>query len=555
MVSSAKAESALQRESEIARILAHHGWRYLHGKLSPNHNGDDDAVPGLPLPEVLCQILIDLGPTYVKLGQLLSTRPDMLPPAYIEALSSLQSDVPPVPWEVMQTHIKEALGRPIAEVFSYFNEQVIAAGSLGQVYEANLPNGEKVAVKVQRPGMRQVIDADFRVLRQLAKRLGNSRFAESYDLDGLIDEFHTTLYGELDFSKEVRNTQAIGERLHIAKHWPTGKLRVPRVYEDLSSEQLLVLEWVNGTTLTKADIPQTQRMEIARWVEQMILQQFFIDGFFHADPHPGNFFYVRDGDDFQVVLLDCGMVGRLDPRTQRILVDLFVGIMDENPRRMAQAIVELGYSGQPVDAMVIQNGCDRIVRQIYTQSFQDFKLGNLLNKVLAVPRDNHIQLPGSVGALIKAIINAEGVARTLDPKLPMMEVARPLVTEAVRKRFVGKDSLQAAGYTSLYNLQSWASLPERLESLLDRVERSEFGFQFYWPKQQEFQRTLAVGIKRLVLALLSVGCVVAGAQLISANSPAASTLFGLHLIWGNVLLGLGLGIAVWLVVMLARNQL
>ena len=554
MATSTPKESAFQREADIARILGHHGWGYLHGKFSRQGNGDDSATPVLPLPQVLCQILIDLGPTYVKLGQLLSTRPDMLPPAYIEALSSLQSDVPPVAWEVIQPHIEQALGCPIPEVFSQFNEQVIAAGSLGQVYEATLPSGEKVAVKVQRPGMRPVIDADLRVLRQLAKRLGNSRFAESYDLDGLIEEFQTTIYGELDFSKESRNTLAIAEGLHRAKHWPAGKLRTAKVYEDLSSEQLLVLEWVNGKTLTKADIPKAQRLEIARWVEQMILQQFFIDGFFYADSHPGNFFYVQDGDDFQVVLLDCGMVGRLDPRTQKILIDLFVGIMDENPRRMAQAIVELGYSRQPADAMVIQDGCNRIVRQLYTQSLQDFKLGNLMNEVLAIPRDNHIQLPGSVNALAKAVANAEGVARTLDPKLPMMEVARPLVTEAVRKRFIGKDSLQAAGYTSLYNLQSWASMPERLEALLDQMERSELGFQFHWPRQPDLQHTIHGGVKRVVLALLSVGCILAGAQLISADSSAATTLLGLHLIWGNVLLGLGLGIAVWLVVMLVRNR-
>ena len=541
-----------RREAEILKVVSRHGWSYVQTRLSPGSitSAQEAAAaenPSLPLPQVLAQVLTELGPTYVKLGQLLSTRPDLLSSDYIEALESLQSNVPPVPWEEIKPQLEADLGTDISEVFTEFEEKVIAAGSLGQIYRAQLPDGQTVAVKVQRPGIRNLIESDLQVLQDLVERFKNRQSGEIFDLQGLLDEFSTSILSELDFRREARNTIEMGENLDQSHFWSKGEICVPKVYSEWSSERVLVLEWVEGTPILKAELPSNQRVQVARWVAQMLLNQFFIDGFFHADPHPGNFFYHSNEKDYYLILLDCGMVSRLDPRTRNILLDLFIGIIDANPRQMAQALYDVGYTREAVNIAAMENEVDRVLRSNYTRALSELKLAELIQEILDIPRRNHIQLPGTIGLFIKALTNAEGVARSLDPDFSFIEVGRPVMKRASRQRYFSPARLQETTYKSVLALDSLSGLPQRLDSLFDRLEVSELSLSWTWREQNEFQQTLNQGVRRLSLALLSVGAIGSGALLVASKSQAASTISGYTLFWGNGLLIGGLAIALWLV--------
>jgi len=540
------------REEEVFKVISKYGWKYLRTQLSPEpitaaQEAELAENPPLPLPEVLAQILSELGPTYIKLGQLLSTRPDLLKPAYVEALESLQSDVPPVPWEQIKPNLEADLGGDLSEIFAKFDENPVAAGSLGQVYRAQLPEGQTVAVKVQRPGIREVIEADLQVLQIFVDRFKSRKLGKRFDLQGLLDEFSTSILNELNFEREARNTIELGANLDKSGFWRRGKIRVPGVYSELSSNRILVLEWVEGKTVLKADISSEQRVEVAGWLVQMIFNQFFIDGFFHADPHPGNFFFYQDESDYCLILLDCGMVSRFDPRTLNILLDLFSGIIEANPRRITQAIADIGFSEEPLNVEVMENEVDRLLRLNYSRSIDELKLGTLLQDILDIPKKNNIQLPGAIGLFLKALTNAEGVARSLDPGFSFVEVAGPVMKRAARKRYLNKSRARELTFRSVEALDSLSVLPRRVDTLLDRLETSDLRMSWTWQAQAEFQQTINQGVRNMSLALLSLGALGSGALLIAEKSDAASTVSGYTIFWGNGLLCGGLALAIWVV--------
>jgi ubiquinone biosynthesis protein len=279
------------------------------------------------------------------------------------------------------------------------------------------------------------------------------------------------------------------------------------------------------------------------------MQQMFIDGIFHADPHPGNFFYVNRGDNIdQIALLDFGMVAILDPRTQQILTDLLIGIIYEQPRQVAQAVRELGFTRLETDVRAIESSFDKLLRRFYTRPLSDINMAELFNEALRIPRENHIQMPGSIGLCAKAIANIEGLARQLDPMFSFVTVARPVMERSLRQRLLGPNLLTDVARSSLYFSRIVSDLPQRMDVLMDRLERSELGMNVRWRGSKDFQNTLSKGQRRLTLAILSVGMILSGALLLAANAPEASTFTpGFTLVWSQTLLGAGVGLALWIV--------
>lgn len=534
---------ANRRLTEILEVVARNGWDYLLNQLSLHPKPQEFS---LPLPEVLKQILIELGPTFVKLGQLLSTRPDLLAPDYIQALETLQSQVPPVPWAEVEAVLRSELKAPISEVFAEIDTQAIAAGSLGQVYKGRLLDGSIVAVKVQRPGIRSVIEQDLSVLAALADFLGD-RFGQTYDVQGLVEEFRNSILGELDFEREAQNTERLARNLAKSTLWLPGQVVVPKVYPNLTTTRLLVLEWIEGSKLTTAELSPQRKKEVAALVVRVVMQQMFLDNIFHADPHPGNFLYISQDDTVRVALLDCGMVAILDPRTQRIITDLLVGIVYEQPRQVAQSVRELGFTRLEVDLRAIESSFDRLLRRFYTRPLEEINLAELLNEALRIQRENKIQMPGAIGLFVKAIANVEGIARQLDPSFAFVEVARPVVTKSLQQRLFGSQVLPDVARSSLYLSQFLIEMPQRLDVLLDRLERSELGLNWRWRNQGEFQQVANKLTRRLVLAVLSVGCLLSGSLLAIAHGMSVMAGQMLPLWWSQGLLLTGLGLAMWII--------
>jgi ubiquinone biosynthesis protein len=503
-----------RRETEIVEVLARNGWGYFRSQLSFDSKPE---VPSLPLPDVLKQILIELGPTFVKLGQLLSTRPDLLAPEYIKSLESLQSDVPTLDWSEITPILEQALPSPINQCFAEINPVAIAAGSLAQVHQGRLPDGRQVAIKIQRPGIRTVIERDLGVLKTLADWFSSDRLGEAYDLPGLLEEFRTSLMGELDFVREARNTEQMGENLAKSDLWQPGQVITPQVHWQLSSERVLTLEWIEGIKLTDVDLPAPRQQALAALAAQVIMQQMFIDGIFHADPHPGNFYYLPDSDMDRIALLDFGMVAILDPRSQQIITDLLIGIIYEQPRQVAQAVRELGFTKLEVDIRAIESAFDRLLRRFYTRPLSEINLAELLNEALRIPRENKIQMPGTIGLFAKAIANVEGIARKLDPQFPFVTVARPVMAKSLQKRLLGPHLLDDTARSTLYYSRVMSEFPQRLEVLLDRLERSELGFNLRWRGSKDFSYTLRKSQRRQTLAMMSAGMILAGALLLAAR--------------------------------------
>lgn len=547
------------RQTEIIEVVARNGWGYFRNQLSLNPKPEAFR---LPLPDVLRQILIELGPTFVKLGQLLSTRPDLLAPEYITALETLQSDVPSLPWRGIEQVLREELGERLSQ-FAEIDPVAIAAGSLGQVHRGRLQDGTIVALKVQRPGIRTIIEKDLNGLQAIAElltqgsSLAGSDMGRAYDLPGLVEEFRTSLMDELDFRQEARNTDLLRENLTQSSLWQPGQVVLPQVYHGLSSERVLTLEWIEGVKLHEADLDENGRQAVAVLATQAIMQQMFLNRFFHADPHPGNFLYLGCDDSgkyHRIALLDCGMVATLDPRTQRIIVDLVVGVVYEQPRQVAQAVRELGFARLEVDIRSLEAEFDRLLRRFYTRPLESINLTELLNEALRIPREKQIQMPGTIGLFVKAIANVEGIARMLDPRFAFVEAARPVVERSLQQRVLSAQGGAELARSTLYFSQFALDLPQRLDVLMDRLERSELGLNWRWKGQETFEKVARQGLQQLSLGIVGLGCLVSGAILMAAMPTLPGEVVTRSLFfWSQGLLIAGVSVNVWLILKLLRR--
>lgn len=545
------------RQREILEVLFRSGWDYMRSLVAGTKAGE----PQLPTPSVLRNILIDLGPVYVKLGQLLSTRPDLLPGRYIEALSSLQANVPPVPWSEVEVVIRQELRSPLEETFSYINPQPVAAGSIAQTHKAILINQQEVAIKVQRPGIDEVITQDISLIKGIAELVSLSDFGQDYDFVALADEFGKALQAELDFTQEASFTDQLRRNLSSSRWFDTQQLVVPKIYWEYTTQKLMVLEWLNGLPLLTADlsippIPESvngitpaetinhRKRQITTLLFRSFLQQMFIDGFFHADPHPGNIFYLNDG---RVALLDCGMMGRLDPRTQQILTEMILAIVDMDAKRCAQLTLELAESGQPVSLARLQNDYDRMLRKYYNRNLAEINFSEAFYEVLDIARSNKIRLPGNMGLYAKALANLEGVARAFDPEINLLDQIKPLMTDLFRHQLLGENPLQTLLRTALDLKSLSLQSPRQVELFLDRVTSETLRWNLSLKDMESLRRSVDDSANRLSFSIV-VGSLIIGAAIVSANARTSEMS-----ILTEALFGAASFLGLWLIVSILRS--
>ncbi|MEL6578319.1 MAG: AarF/ABC1/UbiB kinase family protein [Cyanobacteria bacterium J06621_12] len=536
------------RQREIAEVVFRNGWDYARGLLT----GDKADEPRLPSPEVLRNVLIELGPVYVKLGQLLSTRPDLLSGRYVETLTDLQANVPPVPWEQVEILIRQELGQPIAAVFSSINRQAIAAGSIGQVYSAVLVTGQKVALKVQRPGIDITVAQDISLIKSLAELVSRTEFGKNFDIVGLAEEFSGALEAELDFTSEAEYTAQLRKNLTDTDLFDTTQLVVPQIFDDLTTKKLLTIEWLDGVPILQAKLPPTrgekdeatQRSELTTVLFRAFFKQVYIDGFFHADPHPGNIFYLGDG---RLALLDCGMVGRLDPRTQQILTEMLLAIVDLDGRRCSQLTLELAEGGQQVNLNRLTSDYDIMLRKYYNRSISQINFSEVIYEVLQVSRNNKIRLPSNMGLYAKTLANLEGVARGFYPQVNLLDQIRPLMADVFRRQLLGErpeETLLRIGldFKSL-SLRS----PRLVELLLDRVTSETLKWNINIPRLDILAVSLEDSANRLSFSIL-VGSLIMGAAIISTGSATTQVS-----VLSNVLFAAACLLGLWLIFSILRS--
>ena len=378
----------------------------------------------------LSRQLLKLGPTFIKIGQSISTRADLLPLVYIKELSKLQDNVPAFPNEVAMQIIERELGKPVDALFAEIEPEPIAAASLGQVYRARLHSGETVAVKVQRPDLEKTINFDIAVLRQIARFM--MRFPQvirGIDWEGILGEFATVIFEEMDYVQEGQNAETF--RDHFRK-W--REVYVPTIYWSHSSPRVLTMEFIGGLKVLELQALRergTNPPDVIKLIAKTYLKQLLEDGFFHADPHPGN---LRVMDDGRLAFFDFGMVGRITPKLQSQLIDAFFHIVEKDVKGLTQDLVNLQFLATTVDQEVIKPVVEKLFTDYFNLKLGEIRFKELTYELAEVIYEYPFRIPPHFTYVMRAIMTLEGIGIAMDPDFNFFDVAKPYAKEFMIRR-------------------------------------------------------------------------------------------------------------------------
>ncbi|HIK43419.1 MAG TPA: AarF/ABC1/UbiB kinase family protein [Leptolyngbyaceae cyanobacterium M65_K2018_010] len=530
--------SRLARQREIIEVVLSHGWDYMRRLLV----GGKADEPDIPPPAVLVNILTDLGPVYVKLGQLLSTRPDLLPPSYIEALSSLQSTVPPVSAEAAEAQIRQSLPRSPEALFESIDYRAIAAGSIAQTHRAVLKNGRPIALKVQRPGIERQVERDMALIRDVARLVSATQFGQRYNVVGLAEEFADALNAELDFTMEAGYTDQLRRNLSKSRWYDARQLVVPEIIWDLTNSKLMAMEWLEGVPMLKADLPPERRSQTTTLLFRAFFKQYFVDGFFHADPHPGNVFYLQDG---RVALLDCGMMGHLDPRTRNTMTEMVLAIVNCDAQRCAQLTLQLAEPLQPVNLAHLESDYTRLLGRYYGLSLDQLNTAVVFGEILEAGISNNLRWPANVGLFTKSLANLEGAARQFNPGVNLIDEVRPLMVDLFRQQLVGDDPIQALLRTGLEFRNLSLSSPRQFSFLLDRLSSEQLKLNLSIQGLDDLRRSIDDAANRRSFSTVVAALIIGAAIVATGRQSSQGQLLSIALFVAASLLGLWLVYSIW----------
>jgi ubiquinone biosynthesis protein len=458
----------LKRSREIASVLVSHGWDYVtnNGHAATGDSFLHKRKPAETRPEHLRSALEELGTTFIKLGQILSTRADLLPPDYLAELTKLQDAALPVPFDEIRQEFESELGQPVGSIFLYFDPQPLASASIGQAHLAILPDGTEVVVKIRRPGVVEQVNEDLEILKELAAAASRHwEFADRYDLVGLVEEFSQTLRAELDYIREAHNAERFA-----ANFANDPMIHVPRIFWETTTSRVLTLERIRGIKINDVaalDAQRTDRRWLAEYATGVVLKMVCEDGFFHADPHPGNFFIEPDG---KIGLIDFGMVGTLDEGTQERLADLLIAINHQDAERLVDVFLDLGVTRKRIDRALLRRDIDHLLATYWGLPLGELKVTALLNAVFAVMRQHHLHLPSNLALLLKTLIMIEGLGVNLDPDFHFTKVLAPYTERLVLRQYSPLRWMRGLGRAGLDFARLGAEMPQQLRRIVRAAE-------------------------------------------------------------------------------------
>lgn len=496
----------LRRYKDVAHLF----FKYGGSDLAKASGFEPDSGTGTGEPEGNAEQLADdlerLGPAFVKIGQLLSTRGDLLPPAFLKALSRLQDDVEPVPVEEIEKVIQEELGIRISKAFETFERKPLAAASLGQVHLATLRGGRAVAVKVQRPGIRKEIADDLDSLQSIAEFLdAHSDFGRKYETSRIVDQFRATVMRELDYQKEAANLCELNRNLKEFE-----RLRVPAVIDDFSTSRVLTMEYIPGTKITSLSGTVLTDLDgdvLAGELFNAYLKQILVDGFFHADPHPGNLLLTHDR---KIAILDLGMVGRVQQRMRDQLVHLLAGISEGNGIQTAEAALGIAaMKDGEVDRAGFISAVEDIVGSAKAKSLAAIDMGSVVLQVTRACADAGLRIPAEMSMIGKTLMNLDRVGLALSPGFDPQEAIRRHLGEVSRARVA--ETLTSANIMGMLTelKQFLGQLPLRANRILDMLADNKIKVRV----DSIDEKALILGLQKvanritvgLILAALIVG--------------------------------------------------
>ncbi|HEY8291411.1 MAG TPA: AarF/ABC1/UbiB kinase family protein [Thermomicrobiales bacterium] len=463
------------RYREVLQILARHGFGFVvRPRVWPFGGGSYEVPESVELrrPAELRQALEELGTTFIKLGQILSTRPDLLPPAYIAELQKLQDAVPPVPTALITERIEEQLRRPVETLFTFFDPVPLAAASIGQVHAVTLPGGIDAVVKVQRPGVREQVALDLRIATRIAHLMESRLNIEEragIDVPALVDEFAWILRNELDYLREAKNAEVFQRNFA-----DNANVRVPAICWEYTTTQIITMERMHGLRIDDVAALEAAGYSPPRIAEQsarIVLQEVFEDGFFHADLHPGNLFVLDGG---VIGAIDFGMVGTIDEAMRTNLLFLLLAIVGQDAAQIARYLYRLGVVGgtQTNHALLLRD-IRRLMAQYYGITLEEVEVTTLLNDLLALVRRHHLRLPPDLALLMKMLVMIEGLGRRLDPAFNVLAVAQPFGQEAIARLLAPERLFRQARQAAIQYGELAMEFPGRLDHLLTQLEQGE----------------------------------------------------------------------------------
>ncbi len=458
-------------------------------------------------PERARMALEEMGTTFVKLGQILSTRNDLLPPDFIQELSKLQSSLKPLPFSIIEPLIKDELGRPAGEIFASIDPSPLGVASIGQVHAATLSNGTEVVIKVRKPGVKEQVEEDIEILRQLAVTASqNWKDGEQYDLPGVVEEVAETLMAEMDYVREGRNAEYFAQFFR-----DTPSVHIPKIFWEHTTTRVLTMEHINGIgildikSLEKAgfDLKELSQRSVNLW-----LKMVFYSEMFHADPHPGNLFVEKDG---KLGLIDFGMVGMVDDEVRESLSETIAAILSRDVDKLIDALIDLGAVRYESSRENLRTGLKHVMGHYPTFSMEEIQVSSGLGELLTVVRRNHVKLPSNTFLLLKTMAMAQSLGKALDSEIDFLRILEPNIKRILGKRHSPAAVMRQLPSTALNFANLGVGLPQRLNRIIRSVERGEFQFHTDVSGLETHLEHLEKIVNRLVIGILIAAIILGSA--------------------------------------------
>ena len=508
----------LARYKDIAALLVKHGRADGVRDFDPS---DPEASPATEADaEKLVTDLEAMGPTFIKLGQLLSTRADLLPTVYLEALSRLQDNVEPVPYEAIEDSVTTEIGARMSKAFQSFDAKPLASASLGQVHRAVLRDGRRVAVKVQRPGVRKQVVDDMEVIEELAEFVDDhTKLGRSYGFGGMVEEFRRSIMAELDYRVEAANLRLLGSLLA-----DYDRIVVPEPVDDYTTNVVLTMELIDGRNVGSLGPLARQEIDGAALASQLFdayLDQILIHGFVHADPHPGNVLLTSDG---RLALIDLGMVARVGPELQDALVRLLIALSEGHGSEVAAVMAGLGEKRDSWDAARFEREIVALVQQHQAVTVGELEAGRVVGELAAIAGDCGLRPPVELTMLGKALLNLDQVANCLDADFDPNAAIQRHVGEIMRRKML-KSASPANVLSAAMEAKEFAEkLPGRVNKVMDALAEGQMTLNIQGIDEKELMRGIQKVGNRVVMGLVIASLIVGAAMLMRIDTK--SKLFG-----------------------------
>lgn len=509
----------LKRYRQILNVLVKYGFGFFVKKFGMLQRLSNrkfiakrlNGIEKLSAPERLRLALEELGPTFIKLGQILSIRPDIMPTEYILELIKLQDNVKEFDSNLAKKQFKEGTGKSIESVFLKFEDTPTASGSIAQVHKAVLKSGEQVVTKIQRPDIEKVIETDMEILFSAARFLENRIIdLKSYNPVGIVEEFSDVMQKELDFTKEAWNIEKFGKNFEDVE-----KITVPKIYWDLTGKRVLVMQFIEGTKINEINNYDSEdRKLICETLANASMKQIFDDGFFHADPHPGNILVTPQRD---IAYIDFGMIGRLNKKMMAQIAELLIGVIEVDEDRIADAFLDIGIINDEVNINQFKLDIYDVIESYHGKTLKQLDLVKFLNEVFKVAIAHGIVMPSEFTLLIKVFVVVEGICRELYSEFNIVEFAQPYVKILIKERLSIKNILKESAYKLRDTNRHLMVLPSMVNDFLRKANSGKIKFDFQHKGLEEFMPELNKMVNKLVLSIIIAALLVGSALVVQVN--------------------------------------